>query len=548
MDTPGSRIAYTFWPNILCCLAWIALFAAIAVAYGPDGTWDLRNYHIYGPYALLHGRMGRDIAPAQYETYYLPLLDIPSYALRFWLNRQPRLLDAVLSLPHGIGAFLATLIARRFIPTNRPWRWPAAMALAAIGATGAAGLPTVSTGQSEMLPGCFTLGGFLLLLRTFDPGRIMPAPSRRTLLGAGLLFGIAAGLKLTEVPYCIGAVAAVLLIWPGTARDKLVSAFVLGFAICVGMVLLAGWWWLHLWRAYGNPLFPLYNGIFRSPYWQIANYTDNRFKPKSLAQALFYPFYWGLRWNHLTTEPVMRDPRFMLAYVAFWAMVVRRAKRLPDARGTQIGVLLTFAGVSYAAWEALFSILRYLAPLEMLIGIIMVLPLRALAERRRGLPVAGLAAAMAIVLILRATVYPDWGRAQAGPTAVSVSVPPLDPHSLVLLLDVAPMGYLAPYMPHSVRIVGLNNRFLEPGQRGLLQARVEHLVRTYPGPIYGLEDPQEWPGSADRALAHYGLRRERADCARVRSNLDQDRILLCPLTRDNTPPATRTPAAASASR
>ncbi len=513
-------------PHALCFLAWVLAFSAIAVAYGPDASWDLRNYHLYGPFALLHGRLEFDLAPAQLQTFLPPTLDIPSYWLRSWLNSRPALLDALLSLPHGIGAYLATLIALRFLPASLPWRWPVAVLLAAIGATGTAGLPTVATSQSEMVPGCLVLAGFLLLLRQIETGT-----SRRTLLAAGLLFGAAAGLKLTSVPYCLGATVAVLLSWPGSARTKVAAVLFFGLCGLGGLTLVAGWWWLHLWTAYGNPVFPFLNGWFRSPYGVLSSATDERFKPRGVLQALFYPFYWGLSWRHPIAEPLMRDPRFMLAYLGFGATVACRVLRFPSVGGRRVGFLLVFCGISYVAWEALFSILRYLAPLELLCGILIFLPLRALAGSQRGVMVAGLAAAVAGALLLVLTIYPDWGRAQPRSAAVSVDMPRLEPNSLIILLDYSAMGYLAAFVPPSARVVGADNGPIQPGSSTLFQERAEQLIRTYSGPIYGMENPREAPRIADRILAYYGLHRG-AGCAQVRSNLDHDGTMVCPLVRN----------------
>ena len=52
-----------------------------SLARGTDATWDLRNYHFYNPWALLHGRLYLDYAPAQIQTYLNPLPDLPFYAL-----------------------------------------------------------------------------------------------------------------------------------------------------------------------------------------------------------------------------------------------------------------------------------------------------------------------------------------------------------------------------------------------------------------------------------------------------------------------------------
>jgi hypothetical protein len=515
-------------PGALCGLAWVLVFCAVGVWNGPDASWDLLNYHLYGPFALFHRRYGFDITPAQGQTFFAPTLDIPAYWLRSWLNDEPNLLDALLSLPQGIGAYLATLIALRFVPATVRWRWPVAMLLAAIGATGVASFSTLATPQSDMIPGCFVLGGFLLLLRLLEGH-----PSGRGVAMAGLLFGTAAGLKLTSAPYSLGAATALLLARPGPFRVKIGTTMLFGLSVLGGTVLLGGWWWLHLYATYGNPLFPFYNTLFHSPYAPLDVGTGYEgYKPAGPLRALFYPFYWAFGWEHPTAEVVMRDPRFAMTCLAFWVATVRHVLRAPDAAGRQVRLLLVFFGVSYAVWEAQFSLFRFLAPVEMLCGIVIFLPLRALLGSRRGLAIAGLTAVAATAVLLKLTFYPDWGHAKRGGSAISVHMPPLPANSLAVFLDPSPMGYLVAYMPPSVRVVGANNPVLHPGQTGLLEDHLEQVIATWPGPIYGFENPVHRPGMADRTLGYYGLHRG-PGCTYLQSNLENyGRTLVCPLERD----------------
>src|SRR4051812_21190792 len=77
------------WGVFLTC--W-ALAAAVALALGRDANWDIRNYHLYNPYALLEGRWGLDLAPAGLHSFLHPGLDIPFYMLtRSPLNAWPRI-------------------------------------------------------------------------------------------------------------------------------------------------------------------------------------------------------------------------------------------------------------------------------------------------------------------------------------------------------------------------------------------------------------------------------------------------------------------------
>ena len=40
----------------------VLFWAAFVIVLGKDTSWDFRNYHWHGPYALLNGRMGPDVA------------------------------------------------------------------------------------------------------------------------------------------------------------------------------------------------------------------------------------------------------------------------------------------------------------------------------------------------------------------------------------------------------------------------------------------------------------------------------------------------------
>src|SRR6516165_3236415 len=53
----------------------------LSVILGPDNNWDLRFYHLYAPWAYLHGRYLYDIGPAQYQGFFNPTADFLFYAL-----------------------------------------------------------------------------------------------------------------------------------------------------------------------------------------------------------------------------------------------------------------------------------------------------------------------------------------------------------------------------------------------------------------------------------------------------------------------------------
>ena len=59
----------------------ILFWAAFVVLLGKDTSWDFRNYHWYGPYALFNDRLSVDVAVAHLASWYNPYLDVPFYLL-----------------------------------------------------------------------------------------------------------------------------------------------------------------------------------------------------------------------------------------------------------------------------------------------------------------------------------------------------------------------------------------------------------------------------------------------------------------------------------
>ncbi|MGH7152942.1 MAG: hypothetical protein ACREF3_03355, partial [Acetobacteraceae bacterium] len=277
-----------------------------------------------------------------------------------------------------------------------------------------------------------------------------------------------------------------------------------------------------------DPVFPLFNNIFRSPWGSSTQTADLRFMPRSVMQAVAYPLYWAFDPQTLVSEMPASDPRIALGCIAAVVIAVRAARANHRVNRATVS-LAAFWALSYVAWEACFSILRYLAILELFSGILVLtavqpLLLRLSEEWQRA------CSAMLVLILIAVTGYPDWGRAAPDGPAVSVVLPALPPHTLVVLLDPSPMSYVAAFAPPDARFVGANNNFLHPGDGTLLAHEVETAIRTHSGPLWGLEIPSQNPGIADVALRAYGLHRGNG-CVPIRSNLDQDRILACPLLR-----------------
>jgi hypothetical protein len=505
----------------LAPLAIIALLALLAATMGSDADWDLRNYHEYNAHALISGRFWTDIAPAQLQTFYSPIMDIALGAVRDALNDTPVLRNVVLSLPQGVTAAFAFRLTLRMLPGTLPGRTSLAVAATLCSAAGAAGYPTLATAMSEALPGACMLAGLLLLTGETT------AAGRSAFL-AGALFGIAGGLKLTVAPYCVAAMVALFVVPRRAGAPRLPSVAGFGLGGLATGALVGGPWWLVLYCHFGNPVLPYLNQVFRSPFVAPVSFTDTRFFPRGIAMALAYPFYWAVHPSALASELLLRDPRFAVAYVAIILLGARALRRRSETTGSNraIGRLAVFFAVSFALWEVQFSVLRYLATLELLTGAVVLAALQPLLERPGTRVPAALGFVALCVSVQAMTVYPDWGRMTA-PLPMRARLPVVEPNAMVMLLDGAPMAYLADLLPATVRLVGANNNLVQPEGSGLLVQQAERAIRNHAGPLYGLEEPTVSPGTADRTLAYYRLRR--GGCAPVESNLDNNAAQLCRL-------------------
>ncbi|MCQ8240846.1 hypothetical protein [Rhizosaccharibacter radicis] len=520
----GRWRAGTIVPALLACAVLI-----LSVRLGSDASWDLRNYHLYDPWAWLHKAPGTDIAPAQRQSFHNPLPDLPGLWLRFRLSRQPSLLDALLAIPDAAALVIGWFIGRTLWP-DRVWLPLAALLF---GASGAASLPTLGTSMSEMPSACFMLAGLLLLLRVAARGE---APHGH-LPAIGLLSGIAVGLKLTQAVFVPAMLLATLAALPLPPRRRVSAMLLVAAGIVPGMLLSGGAWWLHLWRITGNPVFPYRNDLFRSPLVPPLPFGDDRFLPRGLAAHLAQPFRWAFETSATASEIPLRDPRLALALMAM-ALVALVLLALPVASsgsrrpGPAHRVLLVFLGAAAVLWQLQFSILRYLAPVELLCGFVVLMALDAF-----GRAVSAFGMAACLLLCATTTVYPKWGRVPPGRDALRILLPPLPPDAIVFLPADEPLAFVATVADPRIRFIGLRNNLLLAGATGVLPDTVRRLASDDRHPAWSLENAGSFAADAG-VLAGFGLRRA-GKCSPIDTTLTADRLVLCPLQhlgRASSPP------------
>lgn len=515
----------------LGALAICATVGAVSVAFGPDNYWDLRFYHLYAPYAYLHDRYLYDVAPAEYQSFFNPMADFLFYGMTSSaLNAWPRTIAFIMGAVHGVNAVLVAAICRHVIRSPDGWArvvLPGAAAL--IGITGAGFVPLIGTTSNDLVSSIFVLGALFGALRIADASSDRGV--WRRFAWTGLSAGVGIGLKYTAAVYMPGLAAVALIV--ALRRRSAAGIAIFGAAAALGFLALAGHHLLTLWRDFGNPVFPMLNNIFHSPWFEPESGTAGEFQARDVWQLLAYPFYWLKANSYLVMEKPFRDWRGAAAYLAIVAAIVIRLLRLRAGKAARHGpgdtrdltAVIIFAVVSYVAWAFLFGNYRYAVTLEMLTGVV-IIGVLTWTIRAPALQTAG---AVAVVAILAATtLYPDWGRGRFGEHTIDVRVPPLPANSLVLMATGQPVAFFIPFAEPTAQFIGIENDFLEVSQQNLLVAKARSLMAARDRPMFivGVGEPD--PGKLNEVLAQFGLALDAGPCRPIRSNLENPALRLCP--------------------
>ena len=540
MHAPHPRAApHLRYVDAIVLIACVAGAFIAARALGQDANWDLQNYHFYNPWAWITGRIfDWDIAAAQLQTFHNPLPDVPFYAL-VAAGVHPRLITLWLALPTGIAAYFAIRIAwLLFADLALMSRLGATVAAITIGFTGTMGVGQLGSTTDEWLVSAFVIASLWLLVQAepSPPGAQFPLPRLRTfpVVLAGVLIGVASGLKLTAATYAVG-LAVALLGRRAPLAAGIRNATWFSVAVVVGLALTLGPWSYALYTHYGNPLFPYGNQWFHSPWWDFRPALPARYGPHSFREWVVLPFKLLAPDPGFVSEIRYVDARMPLLYgvalTVIASLIAARFRQADDGVPASFRttsprwrmVSIAF-GTSFVVWAVLHSILRYTVPLEILSGVLIVGAIGRLMSTTQ----AAIAVTCAMFALVSTTVWSEWGRVPFGRTWFDVQVPPVEPKALVLLTVDAPMSYVLPFFPPDARHVGIRNNVIDPASRNRLAERIAGVVREHDGPVYALSFPK---GQGNEDLQAHGLRRVEGRCADVRTNMPTSPIELCRLER-----------------
>lgn len=346
-----GRYLYSLIPVFISCVA--VLF------FGKDVNSDTLNYHVYAAFGLLEGRISSDFFPAGPQSYLNPVGYIPFHFLRAWL---PDLWIALsLAILNSAGIYAVIYITKEFIKKTDDFYTYYLTIVCSL-------LTTVfwQAVGSSFIDGyicALVLFGTLYFIRSFKLSSDKEQ-NKNLILSAGLL-GIAAGLKLTSLLYCIAAgITLFLFLWATPKRwGKLVIFFSSGF---MAFILIEGWWAYLVYERTGNPFFPYFNNVFESPFYPSQAISNNRFTPESWIDALLFPLYAVMPAPWLYQELRAPDIRFCVFFLLLILVVLFKWSKIKESTGGAAG--LVFYLLSYALWLLTTGNGRYGIHLFLMLG------------------------------------------------------------------------------------------------------------------------------------------------------------------------------------
>lgn len=432
-------------------------FGLFSVLRGQDRNWDLLNYHLYVPFAWLEGRHDIDLAAAQMQSYFPPLIDLPYYAL---MQALPAPLVAFFfGVLHALIFIPLYAIARHFVTARL------AFVLSLAGCLSTAWLSGLGTTMGDNIAALGVVLSISLLLPIVRGEARRPMNPAVWLLGAGLFLGLFVGLKITNSIFAVALVTAFSLSCPGDVTARLKYLLILGGAALTGLLGGVGYWFHFLSMEFGNPLFPQFNHLFEAPLASSVGIADQQRLPESFAEALSWPLKLVTDPDHFS-EVGQRSIVWLLLTLGTLGLLLRHCvSRVTKVTRPEVShetrFLLLFLLIGFVIWVFTFSIFRYLTVLELIAPLALWLVIRETFGVRVSRNINP--ALLGLIFLAALIGLESWGHTRFDSPSIDVQVPALpDPEERVLVLvGDQPQAWRLPWWPEEVAFLGLATNFPE---------------------------------------------------------------------------------------
>jgi hypothetical protein len=517
------------WQVYAACTA---LTIVLNYAFGKEMAWDLLHYHFYAGFSALSDRFDLDYFAAGPNSYFNPYAYIPFYLL-VKLGLPGLAVGTVLATFHSVVLWLTYELACSVSPSkDRKGRFFFGLCATTLALMNPVFLQQLGSSFSDITTTGFVLGGWLLLVRA------VLRPSTKLVVFAAILLGIATALKPTNGLYAASAIFLVAFL-PLPLVGRIRNLFLFCTTSGLSFLLTDAPWAYRLAQVFGNPVFPLMNGIFKSPQISVASAKHHRFIPDSLTDALLRPFEM-MGTNSMVTEELQApDLRYALLLVVFlisviaWTWRLRRPPAiLPESSASKSGTrVLTALGIgfsfSWIMWLNNSGNSRYFLPMASVAAVLAIaLLFRLLADYPVGRNALLLTLLVAQGAQLALGTEYRWNEAPWNGNWFNVEIPPTlaAQPNLYLSIGMQSNSFIVPFLAKGSGIVNFAGGYAL-GPDGVNAARVRAMVaRSAPNlrvlvggtQIYAdsaLSTPRQ--SDVDDLLSTFGLRLDMSDCETI---------------------------------
>lgn len=515
---------------VYCCCTLVALLTSYHL--GKDMAWDTLDYHFYAGFSALHARFNQDYFAAGPQSYLNPYIFAPFYLLAT-SSLTSLQVALILAAVQSVILWLTYELALAVAPPAGP-RARVVLGICAVTLAFANPVLINQFGSSfaDVLTAEIVIAGWLLLVGA------VRVPSASRIAYAALLLGCASALKMSNAFHAAAAVVMVLLV-PGSWRSRFRYAALFVIAGLAGFAVVAAPWSLRLEEQFGNPFFPLFNSIFRSPQFTTARLVDYRFIPPSFGAALWRPFAMIAPESMIHVESAAPDLRYaLLLLAAALSLLVWGWKRwhgnasVPEkAIRDSSGRALAAVGLAFVAdwmlWLAASGNGRYFIPMACVAAVLaVVLIFRFCSEWPKVRNYLLLAAFVVQFYQLHyGTQYSSNIPWNHGPW-FQVSVPQslAGEPELYFSIGIESNSFIAPYLAPGSGLINLEGDYTL-GPDGANGRHIAALIRRYsPHLRILIRDPRRDAGygaglpnmgNANDALEPFGLQLDTSDCGRL---------------------------------
>jgi hypothetical protein len=546
---------------------------------GKDMASDTLSYHIYAGFSAVNDRFANDYFAAGIQSYFNPYIYVPFYLLiRSGLSSLE--ISSALAIAHSVMLWLTYELAVSACPSgDRRERLIFGLSGVALALVNPILLQQMGSAFADITTGELVLAGWLLLALA------VRAPSTSQIIGAGLLCGVATGLKLTNAVHAIAGFAALTML-PLPPRGRIRQGLAYGISLGLGFLVIAAPWSYRLERRFGNPFFPMLNNVFRSPEFTTETGRAARFIPDSFAEALWRPFAMIDPVSMVHEELRAPDPRYAVlviliaAFFCRWLWRRRASSPSPPAAGADpastraLTALACGLAVDWATWLSASGNSRYFLPMSSVAAVVVVgllYRLFAAQPRARNYILAGILGVQGVQLWM-GTDY-RWNQVPWDGHWINISVPAKlkSEPNLYLTMGTPTNSFIAPYLDSGSGLISFFGHYtLSP--EGASGAHIRSLINRYAPNVRMLirgerlyrMDERRTPNreQIDDALRPFSLRADESDCVAIAvhglppdveitfgtsravapQSLDTTYLLTCRVTPDKTDYSAQIPA------